>query len=119
MYIVKESSTNQANKNGSLSECPVTYTLAKIGGRWKVLILYQLTSGPKRYGEIRKGIPGISEKMLIEKLKELEADKLIHRAAEPTIPPKVTYRMAEAGLALGPILNAMADWGRRYVDCES
>ena len=115
MYKVKELSSNRFNKSIALSGCPVTFTLDRIGGRWKVLILYQLSTGPKRYGVIRKAIPPISEKMLIEKLKELEADRLIVRKAEAIIPPKVTYHLAEAGIALGPILKAMADWGSSYM----
>lgn len=114
MYAIKESSTNQLNKATALTDCPVTYTLSKIGGRWKVLILHQLTGGAKRYGEIRKGIPAITEKMLIQHLKELEADNLVERAVKPVVPPHVTYSLTDAGAALAPVLHAMAAWGLTF-----
>jgi DNA-binding HxlR family transcriptional regulator len=111
MAAIKENSTQQLNKQLSLNACPVTYTLLKIGGRWKPLILYQLMSGVKRYGEIRKGIPGITEKMLIQHLRELETDGLIKRDVKPVVPPHVEYSLSADGLTLTPILNAMAHWG--------
>lgn len=111
MAAIKESSTQQQNKQLALDACPVTYTLLKIGGRWKPLILYQLMGGIKRYGEIRKAIPGITEKMLIQHLRELEADGLIKRDVKPIVPPHVEYCLSDDGLTLTPILNAMAHWG--------
>lgn len=114
MYAVKESSTNQLNKQASLSKCPVTYTLERIGGRWKALILYHLSGKPLRYGELKRALPDITEKMLIQQLKELEADKLLTRVAQPVVPPHVTYSLTEAGAALSPVLKAMAAWGLNY-----
>ncbi len=111
MYAIKEASTNQLNKNIALSKCPVTYTLEKIGGRWKALIIYQLISGPKRYGELRKSIPAVTEKMLIQNLKELEQDNLISRTVRPVVPPHVTYALTDAGTGLAPVMQAMAHWG--------
>lgn len=114
MYETKESSTNQLNISIALNKCPVTYTLHKIGGRWKPLIIYHLTSGPLRYGELKKAIPAITEKMLIQHLKELEADGLVNRKAMPVVPPHVTYSLTASGEALAPVLNAMAAWGMHY-----
>lgn len=114
MYEVKESSTNQLNIQTALSQCPVTYTLHKIGGRWKPLILYHLGSGPMRYGELKKAIPAITEKMLIQHLKQLETDKLVIRVAMPVVPPHVTYSLTDMGKALKPALDAMAQWGLCY-----
>jgi DNA-binding HxlR family transcriptional regulator len=111
MTAIKESSTQQLNKQLALNACPVTYTLEKIGGKWKPLILYQLMGGAKRYGQIRKAVPGITEKMLIQHLRELEADGLIVRDVKPVVPPHVEYRLSEDGITLTPILNAMAQWG--------
>jgi DNA-binding HxlR family transcriptional regulator len=111
MTAIKESSTNQQNKQIVQGECPVTYTLEKIGGRWKPLILYQLQEAARRYGQLRKAIPGISEKMLIQHLRELEADKLIVRDVKPVVPPHVEYRLSEEGVTLLPVLQAMAEWG--------
>lgn len=111
MYITKETSTNQMNKKEALSRCPVTFTLDKIGGRWKVLILYHLSQGELRYGELKRAIPAISEKMLIQQLKELEADRLVVREVKTVVPPNVTYSLTETGKTLTPVLNAMAQWG--------
>ncbi|HSZ71735.1 MAG TPA: helix-turn-helix domain-containing protein [Cytophagaceae bacterium] len=114
MTAIKLSSTNQLNKEQALISCPVTFTLSKIGGRWKPLIIFQLMSGTKRYGELKKSIPNISEKMLIQHLKELEADKLVIRKAMPVVPPHVEYSLAEAGEELMPILGAMVGWADKY-----
>ena len=114
MYAIKESSTNQLNRTTALTDCPVTYTLHKIGGRWKVLIIHQLLDGARRYGELKKAIPAITEKMLIQHLKELEADNLVARTVKPVVPPHVTYCLTEAGNALAPVLHAMAIWGLSF-----
>lgn len=114
MYAVKESSTNQLNVNTALRQCPVTYTLHKIGGRWKPIILYHLSNGPRRYSELKRAIPAITEKMLIQHLKELELDKLVSRTSQPVVPPHVTYDLTDKGEALKPILSAMAAWGLSY-----
>ncbi|MEO6499444.1 MAG: helix-turn-helix domain-containing protein [Mucilaginibacter sp.] len=109
MTAVKENSTLQENKKAALV-CPVTYVMNKIGGHWKPIILYQLQSGNKRYSELRKAIPPITEKMLIQHLKQLEADGLVIREAKPVVPPYVTYSLSRAGMGLSPVLNAMAAW---------
>lgn len=111
MAKIKETSTNHANKISVLSDCPVTYTLSKIAGRWKPLIIYNLLPGTRRYSELKKCIPAITEKMLIQHLKELEADQLISRKAMAVMPPHVEYSLTEKGMALAPVLNEMAGWG--------
>ncbi|NML41531.1 helix-turn-helix transcriptional regulator [Chitinophaga sp. G-6-1-13] len=110
MTTIKESSTIQANKQLAYQECPVTYVMEKIGGYWKPIILFQLLSGPKRYGELKRAVPTITEKVLIQQLKQLEADQLINRKAEPVIPPHVTYSLTKSGKALRDVLWAMANW---------
>lgn len=110
MTQVKESSTIQENKKVALSACPVTYVMGKIGGHWKPIILYHLLSGSKRYSELRKAIPAVTEKMLIQHLKQLEADQLVIREAKPVVPPFVTYSLSDSGRALQPVLQAMANW---------
>lgn len=110
MTAIKESSTIQENKQAALSECPITFVMEKIGGYWKPIILYQLLTGSKRYSEIRKAVPGITEKVLIQQLKQLEADQLLERKALPVVPPFVTYELTTAGYALQPILYEMAVW---------
>ncbi len=110
----KTSSTNYSNEL-SMNKCPVSFTLSLIGGRWKPLILWQLTSGTKRYNELRKGLPAISEKMLIQKLKELEVDGLVLRESKPVVPPHVVYDLSERGKTLRPILQSLANWGLENV----
>jgi DNA-binding HxlR family transcriptional regulator len=112
---IKESSTNNQNKQRIFTKCPVTYTINLIGGRWKPIILYQLLDGEKRYSEIRKNIPMITEKMLIQHLRELEADHLIRRKALPVVPPHVSYSLTRTGIELQPILKAMAEWGMKHL----
>jgi DNA-binding HxlR family transcriptional regulator len=84
--------------------------MERIGGYWKPIILFHLLSGSKRYSEIRKAIPAITEKMLIQHLKQLEADKLIIREAKPVVPPYVTYSLTPSGASLNKVLYAMAAW---------
>jgi len=110
MTAVKESSTRSAYKRVTADMCPVTYTMDRIGGYWKPIILYQLTSGPKRYSEIKRAIPTITEKMLIQHLKQLEADNIVLRQAKPVVPPYVVYSLTQPGQELAPVLQSMAAW---------
>jgi len=111
MTQIKESSTRNFNK--VTSSCPVTYAINKIGGHWKPIILYQLMSGLKRYSELKRAIPEVTEKMLIQHLKQLQEDNLVIRKAENVVPPFVTYFLSEAGEDFTTVLNAMAVWGIR------
>ncbi|QRR03076.1 winged helix-turn-helix transcriptional regulator [Dyadobacter sandarakinus] len=113
MTKIKESSTYNVNREIVMQECPVTYVMNKIGGHWKPIILYHLLSGEKRYSEIRKAMPHITEKMLIQHLKQLETDKLLVRESRPVVPPHVTYTLTEAGHELRTVINAMAEWAAR------
>ena len=110
MAAIKQSSTIQENKAYALMQCPVTYVMEKIGSYWKPIILWHLSTGDKRYGELKRAIPAITEKMLIQHLKQLEADKLIIRESKPVVPPFVTYKLSNSGRGLKPILDAMAEW---------
>lgn len=111
MTAIKENSTRNFNKKSSATYCPITYVMNKIGGHWKPIILYQLSIGTKRYSELKRAIPNITEKMLIQHLKQLQEDDLVLRTAEPVVPPFVTYSLTPAGAKLQPVLNAMAIWG--------
>lgn len=113
MATVKTSSTIQENKQIALDMCPVTHLMEKIGSYWKPIILYQLSTGDKRYSELKRAIPAITEKMLIQHLKQLEADNLLIRESKPVVPPFVTYRLTKAGIGLIPVIHAMADWSFR------
>lgn len=91
--------------------CPMRTATEVMGGRWKPGILWRLMKGPRRYGELRRGMPWISEKILIRHLRDLEVEGLILRTDHGTLPPKVDYRLTEDGETLGPVLRAMAEWG--------
>lgn len=94
------------------SECPIIYTLAVVGGKWRWLIIYKLSEeGILRYGELKRSLPPITHKMLSQELKELEAEKLIHREEYHQIPPKVEYSLTQKGKTLLPILDLMSKWG--------
>ncbi|HZP84913.1 MAG TPA: helix-turn-helix domain-containing protein [Chthonomonadaceae bacterium] len=92
-------------------KCPAEVTLAVIGGRWKILILWHLFQKVKRFSELRRDIGGITQKMLTEQLRELERDGVIHRKVYPQVPPKVEYSLTPLGESLKPVVDAMAAWG--------
>ena len=110
MTKIKEQST--LNQNRSISEmiCPITYVMNKIGGHWKTIILYYLMDGPKRYSELKKAIPAITEKMLAQHLKQLAADNLVTRKVEQLMPPITIYSLTPSAEELSPVLLALADW---------
>jgi len=114
MTAVKLGTSNQLNKQKAITQCPVTFTLAKIGGRWKPIIIYSLLEGTKRYSELKRAIPAITEKMLIQHLRELEADNLIQRTVMPVVPPHVEYTLTESGKELAPVMNAMVGWANKH-----
>ena len=94
--------------------CPVEVSLDKIGGKWKPLILWHLRPQTRRFGELKRLIPTITEKMLTEKLRELEADGLIHREVYREVPPRVEYSLTPYGRGLNSILEQLCDWGKRH-----
>jgi DNA-binding HxlR family transcriptional regulator len=96
------------------SPCPVTTTLSVIGGKWKPIILYTIYRETKRFSEIKKLIPTISQKMLTQQLRELEADDIILRRVFPVVPPRVEYSLTDYGRTLMPILDAMVAWGEKH-----
>jgi DNA-binding HxlR family transcriptional regulator len=95
----------------SPEQCPVDRTLRIIGGRWKALILYYLRGGPKRFNALRRMMPTVTQRMLTQHLRELEADGVIDRKIFPVVPPHVEYSLSPLGVSLLPVLDAMADWG--------
>lgn len=110
----KQTSTNLQNEDIINSSCGMAYTLNIIGGRWKPAILFRLNEGTKRYGELKKDIEGISERMLVAQLRELEADGLIERIVYAEVPPRVEYRMTKLGNSISPVLVAMSKWGNMH-----
>ena len=99
---------------GHTYNCPVEVTLEIIGGRWKSVILYHLLGRTRRFGELRKLLPGVTQRMLTLQLRELENDGVIHREVYRQIPPKVEYSLTEFGRSLEPILRALLAWGEQY-----
>ena len=85
-----------------------------IGGKWKPLILFYLEGGTRRFGELRKLIPGMTKKMLTQHLRELERDEVIHREVYAVVPPKVEYSLTKHGESLKPILKLMSAWGTKH-----
>jgi DNA-binding HxlR family transcriptional regulator len=94
--------------------CPLTFTLCKLDGKWKPLILWALKESPVRFGELRRAIDDVSLKMLTKHLKELEADGMIARAVFPEIPPRVEYSLTDLGRSFIPVLEAMLKWGMEH-----
>ena len=94
----------------------VDETLKVIGGRWKLLILKNLYDKTLRFSELQRAIPGVSQRMLTQQLRELEADGIIHRQVYPQVPPKVEYSMSELGKSLSPVLEALHAWGGNFLD---
>ena len=116
MTKVKEQSTRQQNRQTSEMLCPITYAMNKIDGHWKATILYYLIAGPKRYSELKKVIPAITEKMLAQHLKQLQADELITKDVQQLKPPITVYSLTQAGEQLSPVLLGMADWAMKVSD---
>ncbi len=97
-----------------LPACPVATTVQLIGSKWKLLIIRNLRARPWRFNELRKDLEGISQKVLTDSLREMEADGIITRTVYPEVPPRVEYALSPLGETLGPILDAMAQWGNDY-----
>jgi len=97
------------------ANCPVETTISLLGSKWKLLILRELFKGTRRFGELARGVPGISQKMLTQQLRQMEEDNLVHRKVYPEVPPRVEYSLTQTGESLKPILDAMHRWGAKYV----
>ena len=98
----------------TLPACPVETTLTLIRDKWKVLIIRDLLSGTKRFGELKRSIGGVSQKVLTAQLRQMEADGLLTRTVFPEVPPRVEYTLTRLGHSLKPVLDAMRDWGEAY-----
>jgi DNA-binding HxlR family transcriptional regulator len=97
--------------------CEKELTLAVIGGKWKMLILWYLgKEGTKRFNELKSLMPGITQRMLVNQLRELEDDLIVHREVYPIVPPKVEYSLTKHGESLMPIIDSMYDWGKVYME---
>ena len=97
-----------------LPECPVATTVQLIGNKWKLLIIRNLRTRPWRFNELQKNLDGISQKVLTDSLRSMEADGLITRTVYAEVPPRVEYSLSELGETMRPILDAMEAWGNSY-----
>jgi len=103
----------QRGSGGGLG-CPVEVTLEVVGGKWKGVILFYLLEGTKRFNELRRLLPDVTQRMLTLQLRELERDRIVQRKIYPEIPPKVEYSLTEFGKSLKPIIFTMREWGLQY-----
>jgi DNA-binding HxlR family transcriptional regulator len=109
----KITSTNYQNETNLVGQCPLVYSLSKIGSRWKPYIIWKLLDKTLRYCELKREIPLIAERMLILSLKELEKDGLIMRTEYKQVPPKVEYSLTDSGNELRNILEGLYQWGEK------
>lgn len=100
------------------TKCPMETTLEIIGNKWKPVIIFHLLRGKKRFGELQRLILGVTRQMLTQHLREMEAHGILHREIYQQVPPKVEYSLTETGRTLIPVLQAMTEWGRKYLRGE-
>nr|WP_276320724.1 helix-turn-helix domain-containing protein [Phytoactinopolyspora endophytica] len=97
--------------------CGIDAAMDVVGGKWKSVILWELESkGTRRFGELKRGLPGVSEKVLIQQLRELEEDDIVHREVYREVPPRVEYSLTELGVSLNAALEPLGDWGLRRME---
>ncbi len=99
-----------------IQDCPVTFTMSKIGGKWKPIILFMISNGINRFGILQRNIDGISKQMLTKQLREMETDGILNRVIYAEIPPRVEYFITELGFSLMPIIKSMKKWGEEHND---
>jgi len=104
----------KANDYGCPYGCPVEATLDVVGGRWKAVILFHLLDGTKRFGDLKRFLAKVTQRMLTLQLRQLEEDGVICRKVYAEVPPRVEYSLTDFGRTLEPILHAMLDWGEAY-----
>ena len=102
------------NFKGKKFNNPVELSIDIIGGKWKMLVIWRLKDGSKRYGELRRSLPKVTHKMLTQQLRELEQDEIIKRKVYAEVPPKVEYSLTPRAKALSPIIEMMQQWGIEY-----
>ncbi|MGF7042108.1 winged helix-turn-helix transcriptional regulator [Mucilaginibacter lappiensis] len=121
MSKIKPTSTNNRNRNELIDFCGMNYALNMLAGRWKLLILYKLENKKLRYGDVKKLMPNITDRMLTLHLQEMERDGLIIRTVYPEVPLKVEYELTESAVALAPVWKQLEHWGiahRKMVESQ-
>jgi DNA-binding HxlR family transcriptional regulator len=101
------------------TKCPAEATLKVIGGRWKLIILWHLFQGRRRFSELHRGIKAVSQKVLTQQLRELQRDGIVNREVFATVPPRVEYSLTAHGETLKPVLEAMCEWGEVHAATSS
>jgi DNA-binding HxlR family transcriptional regulator len=96
------------------SKCPAEFTLAMIGGRWKIPLIFHLLGGAKRFSELFRALTGVTQKMLTQQLREMERHGLVQRQVYAQVPPKVVYSLTPLGRSLKPVVDAMCRWGELH-----
>ncbi len=114
MSVIKETSTNFANKTALAEECPEAYASHIIGGQWTLVICSWLLSGKLRFSELKKRLPNITERMLTLQLRRLEENRIIVRTVYPEAPPRVEYELTPIGYALKPVIQELENWGEEH-----
>lgn len=99
-----------------VANCPVSLTMQTVGGKWKLIILWHLRKKKLRFSQLEKQVEGISQKMLTQQLRELEADGLVKRTVYPVVPPKVEYELTDKGRSLDKVLKEMNAWGKNHME---
>jgi len=96
------------------TNCPAEFTLAMIGGRWKIPIIFHLLAGRQRFSELSRALNGVTQKMLTQQLREMERNGLVERKVFAQVPPKVEYSLTDLGRSLLPVVDAMCQWGEKH-----
>jgi len=107
---------SQARRTNPVSDCPLTAALAAIGSKWKLIIIYWLAEQPRRFAALRQLMPSVSQKVLTEQLRELEADDIVHRQETGPVPAPVIYSLTDYGRSLLPIVENVRLWGRSHIE---
>lgn len=114
MSRIKETSTNFANRQALADNCSEVYASNILGGQWSIVICSCLATGKLRYGELKKLLPNITERMLSLQLRKLEDHKIISRSVYPEVPPRVEYELTDIGYELVPIIKQLEQWGEKH-----
>lgn len=96
--------------------CPLTAAVAAIGGKWKLIVIYWLAESPKHFAALRRAMPGISQKVLAQQLRDLVADDIVHRGPTGAVPAPVEYSLTEYGRSLMPLVESVRSWGRQHLE---
>jgi DNA-binding HxlR family transcriptional regulator len=105
-----------AVRTNPVTGCPLTAALAAIGGKWKMIIVYWLAESPKHFAAIRRAMPGISQKVLTQQLRELENDGIVQRRSQGAVPAKVEYSLTSYGRSVLPLIGSVRVWGRNHME---